>query len=153
MCPGGDRPVSYFTFRPGPDGIVEDDLVRGVHPMVGRRLNLWRLRNFRITRLDAPEDVLLYHCVADDNEADQRLVALAQIRQFAIVRDQDGQVVSLPHAERAVASCLEAIRRARTPAEHERRPAGHEPRLAAHLAGGRRPARRADARCSAPSRR
>ena len=112
--PGGDREVSYFSFRPGPDGIVEDDLVRGVHPMVGRRLNLWRLRNFRITRLDAPEDVLLYHCVANDNEADQRLVALAQIRQFAIVRDQDGEVVSLPHAERAVASCLEAIRRART---------------------------------------
>ncbi len=114
VCPGGDREVSYFSFRPGPEGIVEDDLVRGVHPMVGRRLNLWRLRNFRITRLDAPEDVLLYHCVANDNEADQRLVALAQIRQFAIVRDQDGEVVSLPHAERAVASCLEAIRRART---------------------------------------
>ena len=117
VCPGGDRPVSYFSFRPGPDGVVEDDLVRGVHPMVGRRLNLWRLRNFRITRLDAPEDVLLYHCVAGDNEADQRLVALAQIRQFAIVRDQDGEVVSLPHAERAVASCLEAIRRARTSPE------------------------------------
>jgi acetyl-CoA carboxylase carboxyltransferase component len=117
VCPGGDRPVSYFSFRPGPDGVVEDDLVRGVHPMVGRRLNLWRLRNFRITRLDAPEDVLLYHCVAEDNEADQRLVALAQIRQFAIVRDQDGEVVSLPHAERAVASCLEAIRRARTSPE------------------------------------
>jgi acetyl/propionyl-CoA carboxylase alpha subunit/acetyl-CoA carboxylase carboxyltransferase component len=114
VCPGGGREVSYFSFRPGPDGIVEDNLVRGVHPMVGRRLNLWRLRNFAITRLDAPEDVLLYHCVANDNAADQRLVALAQIRQFAIVRDQEGEVVSLPHAERAVASCLEAIRRART---------------------------------------
>jgi len=51
-----------------------------------------------------------------ENEA-RRRVALAQIRQFAIVRDQDGEVVSLPHAERAVASCLEAIRRARTSPE------------------------------------
>ncbi|MEP7368249.1 MAG: biotin carboxylase N-terminal domain-containing protein, partial [Dermatophilaceae bacterium] len=45
VCPGGDRPVSYFTFRPGPEGVVEDNLVRGMHPMVGRRLNLWRLRD------------------------------------------------------------------------------------------------------------
>ena len=72
--------------------MAEDDNVRGVHPMVGRRLNLWRLRDFRITRLDGPEDVLLYYCVARDNEADRRLVALAQVRQFAVVRDEDGQV-------------------------------------------------------------
>ena len=114
VCPGGGRPVSYFTFRPGESGVVEDELVRGIHPMVGRRLNLWRLRNFTITRLEAPEDVMLYHCVARDNESDQRLVALAQVRQLAVVRDADGRVASLPHAERAVASCLEAIRRART---------------------------------------
>ncbi|HEX4729492.1 MAG TPA: biotin/lipoyl-containing protein, partial [Jatrophihabitans sp.] len=116
-CPGGGRPVSYYTFRPDPDRpgeIIEDDLVRGVHPMVGRRLNLWRLRNFKVTRLDAPEDVLLYHCVAPDNEADQRLVALAQIRELAVVRDASGRVVALPHAERAVASCGEAIRLARS---------------------------------------
>ena len=115
VCPGGGRRVSYFTFRPGPGGVVvEDDLVRGVHPMVGQRLNLWRLRDFTITRLDAPEDVLLYHCIAPDNPADQRLVALAQIRQMAVVRDADGRVTSLPHAERAVAACLEAIRSERT---------------------------------------
>jgi acetyl/propionyl-CoA carboxylase alpha subunit/acetyl-CoA carboxylase carboxyltransferase component len=114
VCPGSKRPVLYFTFRPGPDSVVvEDTLVRGVHPMVGRRLNLWRLRDFKVTRLDAPEDVLLYHCVAPDNAADQRLVALMQIREMAIVRDSDGHVTSLPHAERAVASCLEAIRRER----------------------------------------
>jgi acetyl/propionyl-CoA carboxylase alpha subunit/acetyl-CoA carboxylase carboxyltransferase component len=114
VCPGGDRPVSYFTFRPGPNGVLEDALVRGVHPMVGRRLNLWRLRDFRITRLDAPEDVLLYHCVAPNNEADERLVALSQVRELAVVRDAEGHVTSLPQAERAVTNCLEAIRRART---------------------------------------
>jgi len=115
VCPGGDRPVGYFTFRPQPDQtMAEDSLVRGVHPMVGRRLNLWRLREFDVTRLEAPEDVLLYRCVAPGNESDQRLVALAQIRQLAVVRDEDGRVVGLPHAERAIANCLEAIRRART---------------------------------------
>jgi acetyl-CoA carboxylase carboxyltransferase component len=113
VCPGGDRKVSYFTFRPRHEGIYEDDLVRGVHPMVGRMLNLWRLQNFLITRLEAPANVLLYHCTAPDNPADQRLVALVQIRRMAVVRDAEGRVTALPHAERAVAGCLEAIRRAR----------------------------------------
>jgi len=115
VCRGGERPVSYVTMRPAGDGagVIEDDLVRGVHPMVGRRLTLWRLRDFRITRVEAPEDVLLYHCVAPGNEADQRLVALAQVRELAVVRDADGHVTSLPQAERAVTQCLEAIRRAR----------------------------------------
>ncbi|MFL6164319.1 MAG: carboxyl transferase domain-containing protein [Jatrophihabitantaceae bacterium] len=117
-CPGGGRPVSYYTYRPlwqdGVVGSVEDDLVRGVHPMVGRRLNLGRLRNFTIARLDAPDDVLLYHCVAPGNDADQRLVALAQIRELTPVRDSTGRVVSLPQVELAVASCGDAIRRARS---------------------------------------
>lgn len=114
VCPGGGTPVTYFTYRPvADDGIAEDDLVRGVHPMVGRRLDLWRLRDFHVTRIEAPEDVLLYECVARENPADRRLVALAQVRQLAVVRDEDGRVTGLPHAERAVENCLEAIRRVR----------------------------------------
>ena len=77
-------------------GVVEDDLVRGVHPMVGRRLDLWRLRDFHVTRIDAPEDVLLYECVARENPADRRLVALAQVRQLAVVRDEEGRVTGAP---------------------------------------------------------
>ncbi len=122
VAPGGGRPVQYVTFRPegyGAEdadptrGVVEDTLVRGVHPMVARRLDLWRLRNFEVTRLDAPEDVLLYHCVAPGNPSDQRLVATAQVRELAVVKDADGVVTSLPHVERAIGNCLEAIRRAR----------------------------------------
>jgi len=121
VCPGGGRPVSYFTFRPHTDRVsrhsqplIEDDLVRGVHPMVGRRLNLWRLRDFEITRLEAPQDVLLYHCVAKQNPADQRLVALAQVRELAVVRDENDTIIALPQVERAIANCLEAIRRCRS---------------------------------------
>ena len=42
------RPPGLLLHLPARAGrrVVEDDLVRGVHPMVGRRLNLWRLRNF-----------------------------------------------------------------------------------------------------------
>ncbi|MCW2849459.1 MAG: ATP-grasp protein, partial [Marmoricola sp.] len=118
ICQSGDRPVGYYVFRPEENrpsdgGLVEDALVRGVHPMVGRRLNLWRLRNFHVTRIEAPEDVLLYDCVARENPSDRRLVALAQVRQMSVVRDEAGAVTALPHAERAVENCLESIRRAR----------------------------------------
>ncbi|RNI23206.1 ATP-grasp domain-containing protein [Flexivirga caeni] len=114
VCPPAPRPVDYFTFRPdGDGGWSEDDLVRGMHPMVGRRLNLWRLREFDVRRLDAPDDVLLLDCVARSNPSDHRLIALAQVRQLAVVRDEEGNVVALPHAERAVENCLEAIRRVR----------------------------------------
>ncbi|HET8599834.1 MAG TPA: carboxyl transferase domain-containing protein [Segeticoccus sp.] len=115
VCTGRPGAVGYFTFRPGDsDGSPhEDRLVRGMHPMVGRRLNLWRLSNFDVERLAAPEDVLLYHCTAKGNPSDQRLVAMMQVRQVTVVRDEEGKVASLPHVERAVANCLEAIRRGR----------------------------------------
>ena len=68
----GGNQVQQFTFRPDPldrtGGVVEDVLVRGMHPMVGRRLDLWRLRDFTLTRLPSSEDVLLFHCVAPGNE-------------------------------------------------------------------------------------
>ncbi len=113
VCSGAEAPVSYFTFRPQGDGLVEDALVRGLHPMVGRRLDLFRLRHFDVTRVDAPEDVLIYHCIAKDNAADQRLVAMAQVRELAVVRDDEERVSSLPQVERAIANCVEGIRRAR----------------------------------------
>lgn len=122
VCHAAPQPVDYFTFRHHADGaphiptadLVEDSLVRGMHPMVGRRLNLWRLSEFEVTRLPAPDDVLLYECVARANPADRRLVAAAQARQLAVVRDDEGRVIALPHVERAVENCLEAIRRVRT---------------------------------------
>jgi acetyl/propionyl-CoA carboxylase alpha subunit/acetyl-CoA carboxylase carboxyltransferase component len=122
------RQVQRVTFRPAAPqtapqtdsqtdpqtGVVEDTLVRDLHPMVGRRLDLWRLRDFDLTRLPAPEDVLLYRAVAPDNASDVRLVTIAQVRELSVIRDADGHVASLPQAERAVASCLDAIRRARS---------------------------------------
>ncbi|EGD43173.1 acetyl-/propionyl-coenzyme A carboxylase subunit alpha [Nocardioidaceae bacterium Broad-1] len=122
VCHPAPQPIDYFTYRHHADGaphipteeLVEDTLVRGMHPMVGRRLNLWRLSEFEVTRLPAPDDVLLYECVARANPADRRLVAAAQARQLAVVRDDEGRVIALPHVERAVENCLEAIRRVRT---------------------------------------
>ncbi len=109
-----DGAVEYRTFRLDGHEMHEDERIRDLHPMTGRQLDLWRLREFHTTRLPAPADVLLFDCIAKSNPQDRRLVALAQVRQLAVIRDEDGVLVSLPHAERAVANCLEAIRRTRS---------------------------------------
>ncbi|MFN8122791.1 MAG: biotin carboxylase N-terminal domain-containing protein [Thermoleophilia bacterium] len=107
-----DGRTHHLTFRRDGDALAEDRPVRGMHPMIARRLRFWRLRDFEVTRLDSVEDTHLFHCVAPGAPADERLVALAEVRDVTPVRDADGTLVSLPEAEHVLTGCLEGIRRA-----------------------------------------
>ncbi|MFF5176212.1 carboxyl transferase domain-containing protein [Micromonospora sp. NPDC000089] len=105
----------HFTFRPSGDGMVEDRLIRGLHPYIAQRMQLERLHKFDLTRLpSADEEVYLFQCVARENPSDQRLVAFAQVRDLTELREQDGRLVALPTTEDAVAACLDSIRRAQS---------------------------------------
>ena len=105
----------HVTFRPSEDGMAEDRLIRGLHPYIAQRMQLERLREFDLTRLpSADEDVYLFHCVAKENRADERLVAFSQIRDLVALRDHDGRLVALPTAENTLASCLDSVRRAQS---------------------------------------
>jgi acetyl/propionyl-CoA carboxylase alpha subunit/acetyl-CoA carboxylase carboxyltransferase component len=109
----GDRSGEYleqFTFRPTQGRLAEERVIRGMHPLIGQRLDLWRLKNFKGTQLPSPRDTYLFHLVAPDNPADERLVAVAEIRNVTPVRDASGQVVAFPAVERTLAACLESIR-------------------------------------------
>ncbi|SCF05659.1 Acetyl/propionyl-CoA carboxylase, alpha subunit [Micromonospora viridifaciens] len=98
-----------FTFRPG---LGEDRVIRGLHPLIAERLQLPRLRNFDLTRLpSADEEVYLFHCVAPGNPADERLTAMAQVRDLTPLRDADGRILALPAVEGALDACLDAIRK------------------------------------------
>ncbi|MCU0313625.1 MAG: hypothetical protein MUC84_06140, partial [Solirubrobacteraceae bacterium] len=105
--------VELFTFRPdGDGGFAEDELVRGLHPMIAHRLQLWRLREFRLERLPAAEeDVYLYHGVAHANPKDERLFAMAEVRDLTAVRDERGRLTALPEFERVYVEALEGLRR------------------------------------------
>ncbi|MGJ6980541.1 carboxyl transferase domain-containing protein [Aestuariimicrobium soli] len=106
--------VGSYTFRLGESGEVEEvRLERGVHPMVARRLNLWRLSNFELTRVETPSNLVLLDAVAKSNPADERLICLTQVRRLTLMRDDSGQITALPHLERALISAVDAIRRAR----------------------------------------
>ena len=106
---------AWYTFRGGPDGAaVEDPARRGLHPMVAERLGLWRLSGFELTRLPAASDVHLFRIQGRQVPDDQRLIALADVRDLTIVRDDRGQISGLPQIERALDACLDSLRSARS---------------------------------------
>jgi acetyl/propionyl-CoA carboxylase alpha subunit/acetyl-CoA carboxylase carboxyltransferase component len=113
-APGGGRgmkALQQFTFRPGETGFVEERTSRGLHPMMGKRLQLWRLANFEIERVPSVEDVYLFHGVARDNPKDERLFAFAEVRDLSPMRDEGpGHGFSLPHLEMQFLEALAAIR-------------------------------------------
>ena len=101
--------MQHFTYRPGDSGYEEEKFYRGLHPMMGKRLHLWRLSNFNIQRLPSVEDVYLLHAIARDNPKDERLFACAEVRDVTAVRDQSGRI-HLPHLERMLMEALASIR-------------------------------------------
>ena len=102
--------TQHFTFRPSGNTYEEEKFYRGIHPMMGKRLHLWRLDNFKIDRLPSVEDVYLLHAVARDNPKDERLFACAEVRDVTPVRDESGRIVQLPHLERMFTEALAGIR-------------------------------------------
>ncbi|MCC8249389.1 ATP-binding protein [Saccharothrix luteola] len=117
---GGAVGHQHVTFRPAvfgmaEPGMAEDRLIRGLHPYIAQRMQLERLREFDLTRQpSSDEDVYLFHCVARDNRADERIVAFSQIRDLVALRDHDGRLAALPTAENTLATCLDSIRRAQS---------------------------------------
>ncbi len=102
--------MQHFTYRPSPQRYEEERLVRGVHPMMAERLHLWRVNNFKVERLPSVEDVYLLYAVAKENPKDERLFAVAEIRDLTPVRDQQGRIVQLPHLERMFAEAVAGMR-------------------------------------------
>ncbi len=101
----------HFTFRPDGAGLAEDRLIRGLHPQVAEPLQLDRWREFDLTRLpSADEEIYLFKAVAKSNRADERLVAMGQVRDLTPLREADGRLVALPELENVLAGCLDAIR-------------------------------------------
>ncbi|MCA9552900.1 MAG: DUF2118 domain-containing protein [Myxococcales bacterium] len=115
----GKGDVEHYTFRQRKDGtFIEQRLYRGLHPMVGKQLDIWRLSEFDCERLPSAEDVYLFHATARKNPKDERLFALAEVRDLAPERDEGGNIVRLPHVERVLMEALASIRwfQARRPA-------------------------------------
>ena len=75
--------------------------------MIAERMDLWRLSNFALERIPADHEVHLFRAVARENERDERLVAMAEVRDLTAVRDEQGRIIG---AARARADCAPGVR-------------------------------------------
>ncbi len=114
--------VLNYTFRPdGSGGYVEEIVFRDLHPMMAKRLELWRLGNFQLHRMPSLEDIYVFHASAADNPRDERIFAVAEVRDLTPVRNSEGQVTRLPEFERKFHDLLGAVRRFQAQRTPERR--------------------------------
>ena len=104
-----------------------------MHPLTAQRLDLWRLKNFNGARLPSAEDTYLFHVVAKDNPNDERLIAMAEVRDATPLTNAAGEVVGFPTVERLLTACIDSLRRARAQLRR-RRPARPQPDLPVRLA-------------------
>jgi acetyl/propionyl-CoA carboxylase alpha subunit/acetyl-CoA carboxylase carboxyltransferase component len=107
---GGSENQQHFTFRREASEWTEERRYRGVHPMLFERLQLGRLAKFDLERLPSVEDVYLYRAVAERNRKDERLFAMAEVRDLTPVRDAEGRVIQLPELERILHEALAGMR-------------------------------------------
>lgn len=107
--------------RDGTGSFREVTVFRGLHPMIGQRLQLWRLENFDVARVPGPEDVHVFDCVSVEQPSDERLVAVAEVRDITPVRDATGALIALPELEQVLVSCLDGIRRSLSTDRRRRR--------------------------------
>jgi acetyl/propionyl-CoA carboxylase alpha subunit/acetyl-CoA carboxylase carboxyltransferase component len=119
----GMSAVDIFTYGHAKSGMTEDELLRDVHPEMADRLQFKRLANFTLERLPSPaEDVYLVLARARENPKEERLFALAEVRDLTPVRDPDGRVASLPEFERMLVHALGGIRHFQAHRKPSRRP-------------------------------
>ena len=119
----GMSAVDLFTFRIADGGPpTEDESLRGLHPMMADRLRLWRFANFSLDRLPSAEDIYLFRGIARANPRDERLFAIAEVRDLTPVRDEDDRAVALPEFERMLLGALDAIRSFHAQQPPRRRP-------------------------------
>ena len=114
----------HVTYRQRDGQFVEDPLYRNLHPMLAKRLDLWRLANFELRRLRSAEDVYVFHAVAHDNTADHRLFALAEVRDLTPARAAGG-AVRYPRLELMGLLALSAMQEALTTSDGRNRPAAN----------------------------
>ena len=102
--------TQYHTFRQHDGRWHEDRIYRGLQPMIGKRLGVARFEKFEIERLPSVEDLFLFKATARENAKDERLFALAEVRDVTPVRDEGGALLQVPHLERMVFEAAAAIR-------------------------------------------
>ena len=131
-----------ITLRRSLDGgwLIDREL-QFVHPELAERLALWRMSEFALERIASPADVYLFRGVGRTNPKDERLFALAEVRELSVVRDERRPRRLAARARARAGRGAGVAAPLPGPPLAARAPAV-EPRAAQRVAGHRPPARR-----------
>ncbi|MGH0028892.1 MAG: carboxyl transferase domain-containing protein, partial [Myxococcota bacterium] len=92
MPPSGRLSHESFVHTDG--GMERVRGLHGLHPVTAQRIDLDRLRNFEVERLDAPDDIYGFHLRSKTVAGDERLIVLADVRGRS-PDEQEGHEASL----------------------------------------------------------
>jgi hypothetical protein len=106
----GTARVQARTFHRRQDTWSERRHLRGLHPAVADRLDLWRFEHCGLTRLASRDEVYLFRAVGREQPHDVRLFALGEVRELTPTVDHLGRVFALPELERVLTACLDDLR-------------------------------------------
>ena len=76
LASAGER---HCTFQNRNGALIEQQLLRDIHPEAARRVELWRLQNFHLERLASDDRVYAFIGKAKRNPKDERLFILAEV--------------------------------------------------------------------------
>lgn len=122
---GGEPP------RPAQGRLAPVPLLRDIHPEVARRIALWRLSEFDLERLDAPEQIHAFLGRARENPRDERVFVFAEVRDGPLRRadvDRDEHLWELEHAFFEALRVIRDVQSRRAPGERL-----HGNRIVLHL--------------------
>ncbi|MCB9547772.1 MAG: ATP-grasp domain-containing protein [Myxococcales bacterium] len=112
----GNATLRHRGFRLEAGALVADPVLRDIHPEAARRLELWRLSAFHLTRLDAPEPLHAFHAVAVEHAGDERVFVFADLREGPESTDRAGWTI-----ERAFHEAVAVVRQAQASRDPRRR--------------------------------
>ena len=100
--------------------IVEDTGLCGLHPETAARVDLPRLAEFDLTRLDGGEDIFSFFARSRTSPEDERLFVLADVREYTQRGGRD-TVLRVPAFERAFQEATRALRNVLNERDPQRR--------------------------------
>ena len=93
--------LKHRTYQDTGKGILEETLLlRDIHPEAARRIELWRLSEFAVTRLESHELIYAFHGKAHENPDDERIFIFAEVRNVPgqIAGEADLHLLEFEHA-------------------------------------------------------
>ena len=107
----GGGVVPHYTFAANERGQYSElTHLRHLHPEMERRLELWRLSEFELQRIESHEHLVIYRGRARENPADERIFVIGEVGSAPAGEQSHDTSNSLPAFEHAYLEAIRALR-------------------------------------------